>query len=95
MAKHRTIGENPLDLVVSENHLEAVVSGPMAVRERGGPAPQAHLPDLEKRLADLEVDNKRLRVQVNELRSEMADLKNQAFRTSWWVSQIKQKLGVK
>lgn len=95
MSKHRTIGENPLDLVVSENHLEAVVSRPTAVRERGGPAPQAHRPDLEQRLADLEAENKKLKVQMNELRSEMADLKNQAFRTGWWVSQIKQKLGVK
>jgi hypothetical protein len=94
MSKHRTIGENPLDLVVSENHLEAVVSRPIAARERGVPAP-AHHPDLEQRLADLESENKKLKLQVNELRSEMADLKNQAFRTGWWVSQIKQKLGVK
>jgi hypothetical protein len=94
MSKHRTIGENPLDLVVSENHLEAVVSRPISARERPVPAP-AHHPDLEQRLADLESENKKLKLQVNELRSEMADLKNQAFRTGWWVSQIKQKLGVK
>ena len=95
MAKHRTIGENPLDLVVSENHLEAVVSRPTAVRERTVPAPEAHPPDLEKRLGDLESENRRLKVQLTELRTEMADLKNQAFRTGWWVSQLKQKLGVK
>ncbi len=94
MSKHRTIGENPLDLVVSENHLEAMVSRPIAARERPDPAPAAY-PDLEQRLADLEAENKKLKLLVSELRAEMADLKNQAFRTGWWVSQLKQKLGVK
>jgi len=95
MSKRRTIGENPLDQMVLENHLEAVVSGPVATQEGGGPASEAQRSTWEQRLGDLESEYKRLRVQLGELRSEIADLKNQAFRTAWWVSQLKQKLGVK
>ncbi len=95
MSKRRTIGENPLDLVVSENHLDTVVTGPLTVVEGGVPAAKDQLQALEQRLGDLESENKRLKMHLDELRSEMADLKNQAFRTGWWVSQLKQKLGVK
>ncbi len=93
MSKRRTIGENPLDLVVSESHLETVVSGPSASRQAAA-APEP-APALEARLAELEAENRRLKTLVGELRLEVGDLKNQVFRTSWWVSQMKQKLGVK
>ena len=96
MSKRRTIGANPLDLVVSENHLEAMVAGPLATREAEVPGPKDNrLALLEQRLKGLESENKRLEMQLGELRMEMADLKNQAFRNTWWLSQVKQKLGVK
>jgi hypothetical protein len=94
MSKPRTIGENPLDLVVSENHLETVVAGSSS-RRGNTPADREGPSAVEQRLMDLEAENRRLKTLVGELRLEVGDLKNQVFRASWWVSQMKHKLGLK
>ncbi len=94
MSKRRTIGENPLDIVATERHLESMVSGPVASRP-AAPGPVAEPSPLEARLLELESENRRLKALVGELRLEVGDLKNQVFRTSWWVSELKQKLGMK
>ncbi|MBW1990744.1 MAG: hypothetical protein JRI59_01170 [Deltaproteobacteria bacterium] len=87
MSKRRTIGENPLDLAVSKSPLDAVV--PEAGRERAGPdTPEA----AAERLEQLEEAVRTLRKQVAEVRMEMADIKNQLFRESYFLAQLKDKL---
>jgi hypothetical protein len=92
MSKRSTIGENPLDAVVSGNALDTVVPGPL-----GAPAgrPAMAEPASDERLEQLEADIKKLRVQVAEVRMELAEVKNQLFRDSYLMAQLKDKLGGK
>jgi hypothetical protein len=92
MSKRRTIGENPLDAVVSGNPLDAVVPGPLGAQAgRSAITPAAS----DERLEQLESDIKKLRMQVAEVRMEMAEVKNQMFRDSYFLSQLKDKLAAK
>ena len=92
MSKKSTIGENPLDAVVSGNPLDAVVPGPLSSRA-GRPALAE--PASEERLEQLETDIKKLRMQIAEVRMELAEVKNQLFRDSYLMAQLKDKLGGK
>ncbi len=91
MSKRRTIGENPLDLVVSENHLESMVS---AAPPRSRPASSAEEPSpgSVKRLEELETAVRQLRLALGEIRIELAEVKSQMFRDSYWLAQVKEKL---
>ena len=60
MAKRSTIGENPLDFLVSENSLDTVVPGPEAA---------SRATKLEERLDRLEAG-------IGELQAEVAGVKN-------------------
>ena len=92
MSKRRTIGENPLDAVVSESPLDVVVSGRLGPQvDRPVPAE----PASDERLEQLEADIKKLRVQVAEVRMELAEVKNQLFRDSYLLAQVKDKLAGK
>lgn len=91
MSRRSTIGENPLDAVVSGNPLDAVVPGP-----RGAPAGRsAAEPASDERLEQLEADIKKLRMQIAEVRMELAEVKNQLFRDSYLMAQLKEKLAGK
>jgi hypothetical protein len=92
MSKRSTIGENPLDAVVSGNALDAVVPGPLGA-QFGRPA--AGDPASEERLEQLEADIRKLRMQVAEVRMELAEVKNQLFRDSYFLAQVKEKLAGK
>ena len=92
MSKRRTIGENPLDTVVSGNSLDAVVPGPF--RPQAGRHVPAE-PASDERVEQLESDIKKLRMQVAEVRMEMAEIKNQLFRDSYLLAQLKDKLAGK
>ena len=95
MSKRRTIGENPLDLVVSDNHLETMVPASQAfVRDR--PAPAAEAPaGAQQRLEELEAAVRQLRRALGEVRIELAEVKSQMFRDSYWLAQVKEKLAGK
>lgn len=92
MSKRRTIGDNPLDAVVTGNPLDAVVPGPLK-SSPGRPAPVE--PASQERLEQLETDIKKLRMQVAEVRMELAEVKNQMFRDSYLIAQVKEKLSGK
>jgi hypothetical protein len=93
MSKRRTIGENPLDAVISGNPLDAVVPGPRGFKAGGSEAGQrADDPGLAQRLEHLEAALGKLKVQMSELRMELAEIKNQMFRDSWWIARLKEKL---
>jgi len=92
MSKRRTIGENPLDAVVSGNPLDTVVPGPLSSRA-GRPVPAE--PPADERLEQLEADIRKLRMQIAEVRMELAEVKNQMFRDSYLMAQVKDKLAGK
>jgi hypothetical protein len=93
MSKRRTIGENPLEAVVSGNALDAVVPGPRGFRAGGSEAaPRDDDPALAQRLEQLEAALGKLKVQMSELRMELGEIKTQMFRDSWWIARLKEKL---
>ncbi len=92
MSKRSTIGENPLDVIVSGNPLDTVVPGPLRV-PAGRPALAEAASD--ERLEQLEADIRKLRMQVAEVRMELAEVKNQLFRDSYLLAQVKEKLAGK
>lgn len=92
MSKRRTIGENPLDAVVSGNPLDTVVPDALGARaSRLVPAEAASA----ERLEQLESDLKKLRMQVAEVRMELAEVKNQMFKDAYLLAQVKDKLSGK
>lgn len=92
MSKRSTIGANPLDAVVSGNPLDTVVPGAL-----GAPAGRAGGADpaVAERLEQLEADIRKLRMQVADVRIELAEVKNQLFRDSYLLAQVKEKLAGK
>lgn len=91
MSKRRTIGENPLDHVVTGNPLDIVVPGPQGLaagRPMAEPVPEARLEELESAV-------KKLRMQVAEIRMELAEVKSQMFRDAYLLAQVKEKLAGK
>ncbi len=92
MSKRRTIGDNPLDAVVTGNPLDAVVYGPLK-SQPSRPVPAE--PASQERLEQLETDIRKLRMQIAEVRMELAEVKNQMFRDSYLLAQVKDKLAGK
>lgn len=90
MAKRPTIGENPLDAVVAETHLDTVVppGGPQAGRH-----PEEHDPEIQKRLAVLEAEIKALKAEISLLRGKMMELQvRMPPPEPRWVSRLREKL---
>ncbi len=92
MSKRRTIGDNPLDAVVTGNPLDAVVPGPLK-SQASRPLPAE--PASDERLEQLENDIRKLRMQLAEVRMELAEVQNQMFRDSYLIAQVKEKLAGK
>jgi hypothetical protein len=93
MAKRATIGENPLDAVVAETHLDTVVppGGPQAGRHAEEPAPE-----VQKRLALLEAEINALKAEVSLLRGKMMELQvRMPPPEPRWVSRLREKLAGK
>lgn len=76
MAKRSTIGENPLDVVVTENPLEAVVPVAMASPSASIPPPltETFPEEIKERLAELEAENTTLKAEIVQLRAEVSKL---------------------
>jgi hypothetical protein len=100
MAKRRTIGENPLDAVISEHPWDAVVSDPLADPKMKGPQlqPEKQLgAELTPRLAALEAEINAVKGEVAQLRARVTALEaaGQAPSEPWWVTRLREKLGGK
>ncbi|MFZ2086963.1 MAG: hypothetical protein WAU47_00175 [Desulfobaccales bacterium] len=75
MARRPTIGNNPLDLLVQESHLDSVVPD-LVTSPPQGPTPRpAGEDDLQALLAAREKENLALRQEVNELKEQVEELK--------------------
>lgn len=96
MAKRPTIGENPLDTVVADTSLEAVV--PLRAPQAGKPQPPAAepAPETGKRLALLEAEVKALKGEVSLLRSKMMEVQTRMPPPEpRWVTRLRDKLAGK
>jgi phage-related minor tail protein len=76
MAKRRTIGENPLDTVVSTP--EAALAGKTAKTPAASVANLERLAEALERLTALEGEIRDLRGALDKLKGEMEDLRRQA-----------------
>ncbi|MGV8074986.1 MAG: hypothetical protein AB2L11_10580 [Syntrophobacteraceae bacterium] len=93
MAKRPTIGENPLDALVAETHLDAVVppKGPQAGRPREKAASES-----QKRLAVVEAEVKALKEEIFLLRAEMTEMQaHMPAPEPKWVVRLREKLAGK
>lgn len=93
MAKRPTIGENPLDAVVAETHLDTVVppGGPQA-----GKPPEEPAPEIMKRLAILEAEIKALKGEISLLRAKMMEMQVRLPPPEpRWVIRLREKLAGK
>lgn len=93
MAKRPTIGKNPLDALVPESHLDAVVPDLLTTppktkarhRQEGGG-------ELQARLEAQEAENLALRKELDKLQEQVAELKDRLARAEpRWVTR--QRLG--
>lgn len=92
MAKRPTIGENPLDEVVTETPLDAVVppGGPH------GKHPEEPAPEIRKRLAALEAEVKVLQGEMSLLRAKMLEMQVRLPPPEpRWVVRLREKLAGK
>jgi len=96
MTKRRTIGENPLDVDVSENPLDAVVPGSRAAKPgKSAPGREESTPVRDPRLDRLELTVKTLSGELARLRWELTELRRQLPKESWWMTRLKDKLAGK
>ncbi len=93
MAKRPTIGENPLDAVMAETPLDAVVplAGPQT-----GKHPEEPAPEVGKRLAALEAEVKALKGEISLLRAKMMEIQvRMPPPEPRWVTRLREKLAGK
>jgi len=94
MAKRPTIGENPLDALVAETPLDAVV--PLAGGKPGKPQPAEPDPELRQRLAVLEAEVKVLKGEISLLKGKMLEMEVRLPPPEpKWVSRLRGKLAGK
>jgi hypothetical protein len=96
MAKRPTIGENPLDEVVAETPLDAVVplSGPKT-EVRQAP-PQEPSLEVQKHLALLEAEIKALKGEISLLRAKLMEMQMRLPPPEpKWVGRLREKLAGK
>jgi hypothetical protein len=90
MAKRPTIGENPLDAVVAETHLDTVV--PPGGSQAAKPKEEA-APDTRKRLDVLEAEVKALKAEISLFRVEMKEMQVRIPSPEGkWVNRLREKL---
>jgi len=93
MAKRPTIGENPLDAVMADTPLDAVlpVAGPQA-----GRPPEESSPEVKKRLALLEAEIKALKGELSLLQGKIMEIQVRLPAPEpRWVSRLREKLAGK
>ncbi len=96
MAKRPTIGENPLDTIVADTPLEAVVpiAGPRSAPPRSPAAAPA--PEMEKRLALLEAELRALKGEFALLRAKVTAMETRMPPPEpRWVAKLRDKLAGK
>jgi predicted RNase H-like nuclease (RuvC/YqgF family) len=88
MAKRPTIGRNPLDTLVPESHLDAVVPDLLTSPPKAKVSPKLEgEEDLQARLAAQEAENLALREEVDKLQEQVAELKNRLAQAEpRWVT---------
>jgi len=96
MAKRPTIGENPLDAVMEETPLDAMVplAGPKP--DKPQPPPAEPSPEVEKRLAVLEAEIKALKGEISLLKGKIMEMQVRLPPPEpKWVSRLRDKLAGK
>ena len=88
MAKRPTIGENPLDTLVPESHLDAVVPDLLTSPPKAKAPPKtAGGEGLQAQVAAQEAENLALRAEVDRLQQQVAELKERLARAEpRWVA---------
>ena len=90
MAKRSTIGENPLDAMRQESHLDAVLPDLSASRfGRSQPLP----PEAKERLDKLESGLRAATAEAAQLRGWIAPLKDETTQAKAEVGQLRTELG--
>ncbi len=100
MAKRSTIGENPLDFLVSENPLDTVVPGPEAASR--ATRLDERLDRLEAGIGELKLevagvrnlipDNHRAKAEKDQLQSELTRMKGELERLTAALPQLQAEL---
>jgi len=96
MAKRPTIGENPLDTVMADTSLEAVV--PLSAPQAGRRLPPAAepAPEMEKRLQLLEAEVKALKGEMSLLRAKIMEVQtHKPPPEPRWLTRLRDKLAGK
>jgi len=96
MAKRPTIGENPLDAVVLETPLDAMVplAGPRT--EKPQPLPEEPDPEVMKHLALLEAEIKALKGEISLLQGKIMEIQVRLPPPEpRWVGRLREKLAGK
>jgi hypothetical protein len=96
MAKRPTIGENPLDAVMVDTPLDAMVplAGPKP--DKPQPPPAEPSPEVEKRLAVLEAEIKALKGEISLLKGKIMEMQVRLPPPEpKWVSRLRDKLAGK
>jgi hypothetical protein len=88
MAKRPTIGRNPLDTLVAESHLDAVVPDLVTSPPQAPAPPQPERKgDLQSLLAAREAENQSLQKEVDKLKAQVKELKERLAQVEpRWVT---------
>jgi peptidoglycan hydrolase CwlO-like protein len=94
MAKRSTIGENPLDFLVTENSLDTVVPGPAAASR--ATKVDERLERLEAEMAGIKAlgpEISRTQTQVGQLQNEVTRIKAELERLNSALPQLRAEMG--
>jgi pyridoxal/pyridoxine/pyridoxamine kinase len=88
MAKRPTIGRNPLDTLVAESHLDAVVPDLVtSPPQPQAPPKPAGTGDLQSQLAARKAENQSLQKEVEKLQAQVQELKERLAQAEpRWVT---------
>jgi uncharacterized protein involved in exopolysaccharide biosynthesis len=87
MAKRPTIGRNPLDTLVAESHLDAVVPDLVTSQPPAQPTKPQGAGELQAKLAAREAENQSLQKEVDRLKAQVEELKERLAQAEpRWVT---------
>jgi predicted nucleic acid-binding Zn-ribbon protein len=88
MAKRPTIGKNPLDTLVAESHLDAVVPDLFTSQpQKQAPPKPEGAGDLQAKLAAREAENQALQKEVEKLKGQVKELQERLAQAEpRWVT---------